>query len=75
MVQQIEGKSIGKKSLLVLLKLVLPTSKKPNPPAPFPCREGGVGLPSQEQERGWGRGFRFSAIYRYSVAIRVGSGG
>jgi CHAT domain-containing protein/predicted negative regulator of RcsB-dependent stress response len=42
MVQRIEGKSIGKKSFLVLLKLVLPTGKKPNPPAPFPTREGGV---------------------------------
>jgi tetratricopeptide (TPR) repeat protein len=42
MVQQIEGKSIGKKSLLVLLKLLLPTGEKPNPPAPFPTREGGV---------------------------------
>jgi len=42
MVQQIEGKSIGKKSLLVLLKLLLPTGEKPNPPAPFPGREGGV---------------------------------
>jgi hypothetical protein len=36
MVQQIEGKSIGKKSLLVLLKLLLPTGEKPNPPAGFP---------------------------------------
>jgi hypothetical protein len=42
MVQQIEGKSIGKKSLLVLLKLLLPTGEKPNPPAGFPTREGGV---------------------------------
>jgi CHAT domain-containing protein/predicted negative regulator of RcsB-dependent stress response len=46
MVQQIEGKSIGKKSLLVLLKLLLPTGEKPNPPAPFPTREGGALLPS-----------------------------
>jgi len=42
MVQRIGGKSIGKKSLLVLLKLLLPTSKKPNPPAGFPGREGGA---------------------------------
>jgi hypothetical protein len=42
MAQRIEGKSLGKKSLLVLLKLLLPTGEKPNPPAPFPTREGGV---------------------------------
>ncbi|HEY9632201.1 MAG TPA: tetratricopeptide repeat protein [Coleofasciculaceae cyanobacterium] len=42
MAQRIEGKSLGKKSLLVLLKLLLPTGEKPNPPAPFPTREGGA---------------------------------
>jgi tetratricopeptide (TPR) repeat protein len=40
--QRIEGKSIGKKSLLVLLKLLLPTGEKPNPPAGFPTRAGGA---------------------------------
>ena len=42
MVQQIEGKSIGNKSLLVLLKLFSLAGRKPNPPAGFPTREGGA---------------------------------
>jgi len=54
MVQQIEGKSIGKKSLLVLLKLLLPTGEKPNPPAGFPTREGGALLLPSPRRRPFG---------------------